>query len=265
MRCLSFVGVRQTKLSKRDIAICKRIREARLWLGLTQEACAEQLNIERSTLANYETARTPLRYEIALRFARQMIISEEWLATGRFIACEKAASLRGQKPDTTKEWQEVRTKIFRRQAMDLLSEPLSRQIPHGTLYGDAYDKFLAAKYSELVAHFYYSPRIVLSDSDSPAMGVNLLTALNERLILSLGQIALSSNKQPAALTRCFVRCVFEATDLIFKKIGGVALTDSYLKNLEWLRYCVSDPTAKIGPLFVEGKIPAIDSSELVAN
>ena len=83
------------RLSNREGQICGRIREIREWLGFTQNDCARRIGIERSALVKYGIGRTPLRYDIALRFCRQLILSEEWLATGRFDACHAAAVRHG--------------------------------------------------------------------------------------------------------------------------------------------------------------------------
>ncbi len=89
--------MRKTKLSKRELEICERLRQARELCELNQAGCARQLGIERSTLLNYEQCRTPVRFGIALRFCRQFIFSEEWLATGRFDACHAVAPSHGVK------------------------------------------------------------------------------------------------------------------------------------------------------------------------
>ena len=60
----------------------KRLREAREFLGLSQPAFAAQIDISRERLANYETSRTPLPCDLALRICSQFIIGERWLATG---------------------------------------------------------------------------------------------------------------------------------------------------------------------------------------
>jgi len=177
------VGVRQTRLSDQDISICKRLKEARERLGRAQEDVARQLNMQRTTLQNYEHCRTPLRFETALRFCRQFIVSEEWLATGKYAACWAAAPRHGVKAGTGKE--DLEKFIFRRQCVDLLSEPASLHIPSGTLFREAYDSMLAPHYARLVNDFFYYPRIVLTDSDIPEIAINFLAAVNERFIVLL--------------------------------------------------------------------------------
>ena len=65
------------------MAIAKRLRDAREMLGQTQASVALQIGLGAGTLLNYEHCRTPLRFNVALRFCRQFIVSEEWLATGK--------------------------------------------------------------------------------------------------------------------------------------------------------------------------------------
>jgi transcriptional regulator with XRE-family HTH domain len=236
--------VRKLKLQKSEVEICSRLRFAREEvLKITQAACAEQIGLDRSTLANYETARTPLRHEIALRFCRQFIISEEWLATGRHDACHAEAPRHGivVGPGIEK-MDEI---IFLRQSMDLLSEPSALHIAPGTLFGTAYDENLAADYSRLVREFFYLPRIVLSDSDNPQLVGNLLNAINMRFICLLENEAVRRGQKGSSAWRVFARCLLESADLVFRKMMRFKLDSAHLNNLGWLRYCVTDADATI--------------------
>src|SRR5580693_7622711 len=74
----------KSRLPKTELEICARFHFARdRILKITQAACAAEIGVERGVVVNYEIGRTALRYDVALRFCRQFIISEEWLATGR--------------------------------------------------------------------------------------------------------------------------------------------------------------------------------------
>lgn len=60
----------------------ERIKKLRKALGLTQQEFAEQLNIGRGTLANYEVGRNePIDAVIAL-ICREFCVSDTWLRTG---------------------------------------------------------------------------------------------------------------------------------------------------------------------------------------
>lgn len=242
--------MRKNPLPQREKAICARLREAREELGKSQQACAEQIGLDRATFVNYEVGRTPLRFEVALRFCRQMIVSEEWLATGKFEASWSSASLHGVSKGTRAEAAKFERMILRRQCVDLRSDPLALHIPTGTLFSEAYDKYLAARFSKLVRDFFFYPRIVLSEADQPEIALNLLTALNERFFLLLANESARVGGDFSLAWRHFARCQFEVGNLIFLKFTGTRMKPEQLDALDWLRYIASDPDAKIGPLQV---------------
>lgn len=239
--------MRKAKLPKKEVEICERLRWARdEVLGITQAICAEQVGLDRSTLANYESCRTPLRYDIALRFCRQFIISEEWLATGRFDACHQAAELHGI--DGKKGWDFFDRKIFIRQSVDLLSLPATLHIKPGTLFSEAFSGVLASHYAELVMRFFYSQPILLSDADKPELAINFLKATHERQIILLNNEALRIQIKQSDMWRLYTRYMFECANLVFRKLmAGGRLQPDYLRTLEWLRAAVTDPDAAIGP------------------
>jgi DNA-binding XRE family transcriptional regulator len=75
--------VRKTAIPKREIQVLKRLREAREKLGLSQPEFAQQIDITRAKLANFENFKTPLPCDLALKICHQFIIGEKWLATGQ--------------------------------------------------------------------------------------------------------------------------------------------------------------------------------------
>ncbi|MDR3460140.1 MAG: helix-turn-helix transcriptional regulator [Verrucomicrobiae bacterium] len=231
--------MRKTKLPKRELEICQRLREAREWCELNQAGCARQIGIERSTLLNYEQGRTPLRFGTALRFCRQFIISEEWLATGKYDACHAVAPQHGVMDGS--EIEQLDLLIFRRQCVDLLSEPAALHIPPGALFSDAYDKTLAPEYARLVAEFFYLPRIVVTDSDQPELALNLLNAINDRFISLLRNEARQRGQKPSSAWRVYARCLLDSSDLIFRKMMRFHLDLERLHHLDWIRASVTDP------------------------
>lgn len=61
----------------------ERIKTLRKFLGLTQQEFADSINVERSTVANYELGkRTPKNAVISL-ICGKYGVSEEWLRTGK--------------------------------------------------------------------------------------------------------------------------------------------------------------------------------------
>lgn len=141
--------------------------------------------------------------------------------------------------------------IFRRQCMDLGIEPASRTIAPNTLFSEAWDTVLSPLYARLALRFFYHPRIALHDEDNLDIGVNLLKAIHERHLLILRNEARRLKKSEGLTIRTYVRCTFEAADLVTRKFFGTRLTPEDLKRLDWLRYAVTDPDAEIGPLIVE--------------
>jgi len=59
-----------------------RIANERKALGLTQSQLAERIGISRGRLASYEDGRGCLRCGIAFNICRNLVLSEQWLATG---------------------------------------------------------------------------------------------------------------------------------------------------------------------------------------
>src|ERR1700709_2767333 len=90
---------KQSKLSAHEIAVCLRVKEAREIAQVTQEKLAELIGIPRDRLSTYEKCRAPIKFDLALRICRQLIISEEWLATGKFEILERVALSKNIKPD----------------------------------------------------------------------------------------------------------------------------------------------------------------------
>ncbi|HXT10907.1 MAG TPA: helix-turn-helix transcriptional regulator [Candidatus Angelobacter sp.] len=236
--------MRKSKLSPKDIEICKRFLAAREMLGRSQSDVASQLSLKHTTLQNYERCRTPLRFEVALRFCRQFIVSEEWLATGKYAACWAAAPLYGVKPGPGKEHFEKL--IFRRQCVDLLSEPATLHVRPGTLFGDAYE-ILSAHYRRLVAEHFFLPRIVVTDSDIPELGVNFLTVVNERFIAMLANESPRRDLPRSAGWRRYTRFACFASQTIFRRMMMFPLSarDMDSEDMNWLRYISTDQAAKI--------------------
>lgn len=254
--------MRKSKLTRRELEICSRLRNARETLGITQQAVAAAIGTERSTIANYETAITPMRYELALRFCRSFVISEEWLATGKTQGMIKSALQHGF---TQKANFEALETIFFRQCMDLLSEPICLQIPPGTLFSEAFDAYLAERYQELAMEFFYTPRIVFNDADKPSVAVNLLIAFMERWLKLLGNEALRLKKSQTDVQRGFVRAVFEASHHLFDKFMGATSDPQTLQNLEWLRLSLEKPGIKLGSLHAPVEAPNRSAGLLVTH
>lgn len=144
---------------KRQDQICRRLKEVREdVLDVSLSGFAREIGITKERLASYEQCRAPLRADLALRMCRTWIISEEYLATGKFTAYEEAARKRG-----LFEVPLPLTELAKRHCMDLWSEPEWKAARPGALFSEVYDQLLASKYRALVAKYVLGPRIVFTD------------------------------------------------------------------------------------------------------
>ena len=187
--------MRTKQLSDREKEINGRLHEARKLVGLSQLRVAEELGVQRCTPQNWELNRTPVRCDMALRFCRQLIISEQWLATGA-------------------GWP--------RHCMDLLTEPLARPLAQRP-FGKAYDEILGARYRELSAA-NPSPRILFNETDGEQAVVRLLTAVNERHLTQLcerameGAEGLDAEQRRGVVLKAYVEFVSTSASQAYRTI-----------------------------------------------
>ena len=235
----------RTKLPAREAEICRRLKEAREHIGLSQERFAAEAGIPKSSLGNYELCRTPLRCELAVRICRQFILSEEWLATGSFDAVHQAWP---QLKLNTAIGRQSLGDVFMRQCMDLASEPICRHIPHGALFSFAYDEFLAPVYAALIRKFKLVPRIVLTDFDSEQITLNLIDVYSKRWFKMLGNEAARLKREAGPVQRQFLRCLLKTNSVIFKGFMGQPRPEIRGREYDFLRAVVSDEDYPIGLL-----------------
>jgi transcriptional regulator with XRE-family HTH domain len=166
-----------SKLPPRELKICQRVREAREIASVTQGGLAEMVGIPRDRLSTYEKGRAPLKCDLALRICRQLIISEEWLATGETRTFAKRISGPAQWTKFSRE------RVFPRYCLDLLSEPVARSIPPGMLFSQAFDTELRKAYEEIASRVppLFPPRIILSVSlPEPELVARLIQVIFDR-------------------------------------------------------------------------------------
>ena len=207
------------KLPQREIDICKRLRDARENVAqLSQAEAARQLGIKRERLLIYEYQRAPVRCDLALRFCRQFIISEEWLATGSVGMMEAAGLEKGlikTGADTS-----LLLPIFRRQCLDLGSEEQARDVPMDALFSSAFDQFLSPIYRRLVAIHYMLPRVVFRDSDGAALVKNCFSAIMETWLKLLSNEARRLGREEGRVRREFLKACVEADISVFRQFMG---------------------------------------------
>jgi DNA-binding XRE family transcriptional regulator len=144
--------VKKRTLLPQDLGIAQRLREARNHLNLSQGDVARQLGISRERLASYEDARTPIRFELALRFCWQFVFSENWLALGEK---EIVARMDKKAPDSRHVW----IPHLKRMCMSLLFDPIFHKMKPGVLFAEAYEKDLDSVYNALFLGSIRSGRI----------------------------------------------------------------------------------------------------------
>lgn len=231
--------MRKSKVPKAEIEICKRLRFAReKVLKITQAECARQIGLDRSTFSNYETARTPLRHEIALRFCRQFIISEEWLATGYYDAARTAIIARGVPGQGTDN--DRVDFILIRQCMDLLSEPATLQINPGALFSVAFDGGLKTRYAELAQENPWNPRINFSDADQYELAVTFLRVIHERHCAILCDEAQRRGVKSALLWRAYLRQTYLCAYHICRRISISEFPGEVLASPDFVRAVICE-------------------------
>jgi len=210
--------VRSSKLPKRELEICHRLREAREALEHTHTKVASQINLPPTTLINYEIGRTPVRFDVALRFCRQFFVSEEWLATGRHDSMIAAAQKQPLMATSVREDPELRSihdEIFFYQSLDLLSHPVCHQIPVGTLFSDAFDNFLAPVYRALALKHFYAPPFSFTVEDNAERRVNFFHVMFDRYATMIGDSAKQTGRNPEELVLAFDHDTFRQMQQLF--------------------------------------------------
>lgn len=194
------------KLSAREKGVCLRVKEARNLAGVSQEQLASLVGIPRDRLSTYEKGRSPIKFDLGLRICRELIVSEEWLATGATRLMEKAARehLPGSRVGIEKlSW------IFQRQCYDLLSEPVTIGIPPGTLFSDAFENHLMPTYAALADRFFFVPRIIFVDErQEPELAARFIAVVFQRSMRLLDHEAKQAGADPWPVQRNFTRAIF---------------------------------------------------------
>jgi transcriptional regulator with XRE-family HTH domain len=198
---------KKSALPKREIEICQRLKSAREVAGKTQAELAAALGIPKDRLSNYEKFRAPLRCELALRICRQLIVSEEWLATGTHQSLINVAASRGLGP-LEGDWT-ILHQYFVRHVCDLSAEEISRRIPPGALFSRGFDEFLRPRFAELVEESFYYPRIVWTSAPEIDLAATLLQVVIGNCVQLIGPQSAAAKADPWLSVRVYTRGVFE--------------------------------------------------------
>ncbi len=146
-----------------------------------------------------------------------MVVSEEWLATGKHAAY-RAFLETFPGSDWMKNWERFDKQISLRQCVDLWSDPVARHIPPGTLFSVAYSTTLAPRYAALVKGNPYQPLLTLTNADSSDTAINYLRAINERHVAIMVHEAESQNVEPSGLWQNYTSMVAQTADMAFQNI-----------------------------------------------
>jgi transcriptional regulator with XRE-family HTH domain len=259
----------KSKLSIRELDICRRVREARLRLRLDQTAVAERIGLKGHAVSNIEKGRAPVRFDFALRFCRELIVSEEWLATGRFAALEKAAKQKRELSAARGNFHSLHPIFFRR-ALDLWSEDITRHIPPRTLFSVAFDEMLRPVNEHLASQHLHAPRLIPNSHDGPEIGKTLLSAMLDEKLFLLNNEALRIGTNPVLAQREFLRATFEFCDVLYKRFMGMPTPEIAEPRFTFLRIITKFVDAPIGSIHAtdrarEQRAPTSRRSEKVKS
>jgi transcriptional regulator with XRE-family HTH domain len=77
-----FAVPRKNPLSKRELAICARVKSFRTSINYPRRLFANHAGLDSSTLIRIELARVPLRYDVAKKICDVFTLNPTWLADG---------------------------------------------------------------------------------------------------------------------------------------------------------------------------------------
>lgn len=240
------IGLMDRKLvPAREKEIGFRLRKIREHLGITKEEAARRVGLTRERWNNYEIGRTVLKFEVGLQVCRNLIVNEEWLATGSFTLLRKEALVKGIRPAAKLSDLD---EFFFRQCLDLQIEPECAGIPTGTPYCVAFNKFLSPLYTKLIKKFFHHVRIKTRDSDSDEFLLEILKVHNGRALRLLANEARRLKGDADLARRQFVRYNFEFSHLLFSRFIGQPTPEIREGSYNWMRALANDDSIPIGSL-----------------
>jgi transcriptional regulator with XRE-family HTH domain len=206
----------KSKLPPREAEISQRLAEARRALELDQAGAARKTGIPKSTIASYELGAAPLKAKTALIICQRLILSEEWLATGRYAIAERASKELGIPNASGMD------RIYRRQSMDLISSPEGESLPNSMLFSEAFDKVLAPLYYERLKANFFAPGVGQASwsETNIELGFDVTKVLVERFIWMLQNEAIRRNCSPEAAAAIYFGFLMRIGIFGFRKCMG---------------------------------------------
>jgi DNA-binding XRE family transcriptional regulator len=233
--------MRKNPLPAADKAICRRLKELRMKLGLTEAAAARAAGITRHLWHSMEMLRAPLRCRVAFKICRQLIVSEEWLATGTFAQAQAAAALKpiGMSSDPEK--------FYLRQCVDLQVEPEFGDLDPRMLFRDAF-RALRERYGALVEKHFFLPRILLRDTDGDELLLRYIEVANQRWLWLIENEVRRVSRGLGMARRQFVRGQIEIGVVLFKRFMNLPTPEIEEKHYAFLQALAKDAICPLGPI-----------------
>lgn len=240
------VSTQQTHLPKREVSVCSRVKEARERLGLDQTEAARRVGVQTHVLSSVEKFRSPLRFEVALRFCRELMINEEWLATGGTASLDEA--LRSMVPKANvAAWE----KIFFRTPLNLQNHPAAKAIEPRTRFSDAFSQHFLPLVPALSKANWLIPSLSPGEYDRSEFRAEYLAALVERW-RSIIQFQATDKGVPVSALRLvetdLVDDITKAAMLIFFRSMGLPTPQQSHAEFGFIRTIAADDHTPIGTL-----------------
>jgi transcriptional regulator with XRE-family HTH domain len=238
--------MRKTPIPDSEKRIGRRLKELRLMLGLSEKSAARLAGITPHLWHSVEMQRAPLKCHVGFRICRQLIVSEEWLATGGFAQLEECAAKRSIGKSRELD------KFYFRQCVDLQAEPEFLDLQPGTFFSSAYQS-MKSKYGALADAHFYLPRLVIRDADADELLIRYLSVINERWLWLLENEARRTSRGQGSVRRQFLRCQVEIGSVLFKRFMGFETPEIKGHAYDYLRALAADSKHPVGPIHGENK------------
>lgn len=236
----------KSHLPANEVGICRRVREARIALGLSQQEFSGQVGISRERLASYEDARVPLKTLLALQVCNQFVISERWLATGAgYLGKYESEIVPFSQP-------------MARMCMGLINDPEAVNTNENLNFSAAYKDILEVKYLAYWDQVGLFPRIIISQSDNIGRLRNVLQYITS------SWIGIGGEAQKKRLLFGLIRAGYLLADEIARGWAGTLLV-SFEAEIEETGKKAYAKSPMIVDLFVSEKSKSREQKDDLTN
>ncbi len=144
--------------------------------------------------------------------------------------------------------------FYLRQCLDLQTEPEFLQIPPGTLFSEAYQTVLAAKYAVLIRTSFHLPRLVTRDSDSDDLLLRYLGVANQRYLIMLQNEAARQSRGAKDVRRIFTGAQVLFGEVLFKRFMAFETPEVAGPEYAFLRAITEYVDMPIGPIHTQAGV-----------